>query len=109
MSNFDYTQTAYYGFLEKTRQSTFKDRDKLIEQLREDFPILSLDQIAPVGIYILDMVSQSYPYVSRSLESVLGYKAEDLYAGGFKFIVEKVHPDDLPIATNQLARRLWET
>lgn len=46
-------------------------------------------------IYQMDAEGKNFEYVSPVVETMLGYKVEELMEKGPEFILEKVHPDDL--------------
>ncbi len=46
-------------------------------------------------IYLMNLETRQYSYMSSSVEKMLGYPAEMVMEGGPDFIFERTHPDDL--------------
>ncbi len=46
-------------------------------------------------IYLMDLETRKYNYMSPSVEKMLGYSAEEVKKGGPDFIFDKTHPEDL--------------
>jgi len=46
-------------------------------------------------IYLMDLETRRYNYMSPSVEKMLGYSAEIVKRGGPEFIFDKTHPEDL--------------
>jgi len=65
-------------------------------------------------IYLMNLETRQYSYMSSSVEKMLGYPAETVMKGGPDFIFERTHPDDLErikskyqgLATNDLESQI---
>jgi PAS domain S-box-containing protein len=60
---------------------------------------------APGMIDVYDYTTGRYVYVNPAAEHIIGYKPEELLAGGLEFITSKIHPDDIKksVTKNSLA------
>ncbi|MGF1671946.1 MAG: sensor histidine kinase, partial [Balneolaceae bacterium] len=46
-------------------------------------------------IYLMDLKTRKYDYMSPSVQSMLGYSADEVKKGGPEFILDKTHTDDI--------------
>ena len=57
-------------------------------------------------VYCLNLPSLTYDYVSQAVENVLGFTVEECIAGGLRFLVSRIHPDDQPLRREQMEKLL---
>ena len=57
-------------------------------------------------VYCLNLPALTYDYVSPAVEHVLGFSVEECIAGGMRFLVSRIHPDDQPQRQEQMEKLL---
>lgn len=45
-------------------------------------------------VYCLNLPTLTYDYISPSVELVIGFTAEEFIAGGLRFLITRIHPED---------------
>jgi two-component system CheB/CheR fusion protein len=55
-----------------------------------------ISDITPGLITVFNVNTGKYSYVNNTIETMLGYKAQDILDGGFAYLVSLIHPDDAP-------------
>jgi hypothetical protein len=70
---------------------------KLIQKELEDnqFFTQKITDLTPSLIAVYNIQTGKYLFMNRAIESLLGYKKEEVLDGGLSFFVGIVHPDDL--------------
>lgn len=96
--------SAYYKLLQSVKNGSEPEVEKHIRQIRKEFPVLVIDKFSPSAIYILDYLHQNYGYMSSSVESIIGYPAEDFYKHGIAFTFSIIHPDDALVLTGKITQ-----
>lgn len=59
----------------------------------------------PITVAVYNIQSGEYHFVSKEMESLIGYKPEEIKAGGLKLVQSLIHPEDLEqmLAENEKA------
>ena len=57
-------------------------------------------------VYCLNLPALTYDYVSPAVEHVLGFSVDECIAGGMRFLVSRIHPDDQPQRQEQMEKLL---
>ena len=70
---------------------------KLIQKELEDnqFFTQKITDLTPSLIAVYNIQTGEYLFMNRAIESLLGYKKEEVIEGGMQFFISIVHPDDL--------------
>ncbi len=52
----------------------------------------------------MDYKHQKYPYMSSSVEGIIGYKPQEFYEKGISFTLKLMHPEDVAIITGKVMK-----
>ena len=55
-------------------------------------------------VYCLSLPSLTYDYISPAVEQVLGFSIEECVAGGLRFMISRMHPEDYQLKRDRLDR-----
>ncbi|MDZ4404526.1 PAS domain-containing protein [Prosthecobacter sp.] len=55
-------------------------------------------------VYCLSLPSLTYDYISPAVEQVLGFSMEECIAGGIRFIISRIHPEDYQLKRDRLEK-----
>lgn len=84
------------------------DQRRAEQELQHDRRVWhQLGDTAPALLYVYDQIQQRNVYANRSIDSILGYSAEEVQAAPPGFIDSLIHPDDRA-ATDATRRRLQQ-
>ncbi len=56
-----------------------------------------ISDLTPGLITVFNVNTGTYRYVNNTIETMLGYKPQDVLNGGFEYLVSLIHPDDAPV------------
>ena len=81
---------------------------KLIQKELEDnqFFTQKITDLTPSLIAVYNIQTGEYLFMNRAIESLLGYKKEEVMEGGIHFFISIVHPDDLTRIQEENSRAL---
>jgi PAS domain S-box-containing protein len=81
------------------------DRLRIESELRDRTHFLErIAQVTPGVLQVFDLVEKRNVFINRTLESLLGYSAEEVHAMGAEVVRCLMHPDDLPGSEEHIAR-----
>ncbi len=55
-----------------------------------------ISELTPGLITVFNVNTGKYRYVNNTIQTMLGYKAQDVLDGGFEYLVSLIHPEDAP-------------
>jgi PAS domain S-box-containing protein len=81
---------------------------KLIQKELEEnqFFIQKITDLTPSLISVYNIHTWKYLFMNRAIESLLGYKKEDVLEEGMNFFLGVIHPDDLTRVLDEISRAL---
>ncbi len=56
-----------------------------------------ISELTPGLITVFNVNTGKYRYVNNTIQTMLGYKAQDVLDGGFEYLVSLIHPEDAPV------------
>ncbi len=92
---------------EDALRAEIAERTRVERELRESQRFLeNIADTAPAVIYVYDLVAQRNVYASRGMGEILGYTPEEVQAMGTSVFDRLLHPEDLALLGERLARQL---
>jgi len=78
------------------RKQAELDRERLLTALEESTRLFQrIAETSPDALYVFDLATQHFVYISPRSEEVIGYRAADLMALDMPTVTQLWHPDDL--------------
>jgi len=89
-----------------TRQR-FRPEDVDEARLAEHLPVLRrLDAVEGSSVVLYDLYRRRYAFLTGSFKFLLGYRPEEALDEGPPYFYRQMHPDDLPVVLDTVARSL---
>jgi len=100
------TYNEYEKFLRnKGTSKIYKDVNHYLKKYNS---FLSLANVMPCCVYLLDNQTRNYLFMSKHCKEMLGYTSHEILKGGQALMVPRFHPDDLKTLSDKQYIRYLE-